>query len=402
MPVDPGNDPRRPWRSRRRSRTRPKRSSRPGRSPILKCSTRPSDATPPRSPAVARWRQAHSPRAPRRVAERTVEVSPRRLGCAARRYPRRARTRGRLSGGRAGGADTHPVARCSRDGRGGAFCRRSRCLRRHGDASRRGPRAAPFRKASPSPSARTRPSTARSVPRRYIARARRCSPRPHERTPRDARSSPSSSPTWSASRSRAESLDPEDVRRSSGRTTSGCARARALRRHGGEVHRRRGHGPLRRPDRARGRPRARRARRARHPRLGRPGGRARGPHRRHHRRGARLARRAARRRGRAWPRGDVVNTAARLQAAAPANGILVDETTYRATERAIPFAEAGRSRRRARASRSSLWLALEASARFGVDVTSDGETPLVGRDRELDLLRRRARARRSTSASRSS
>ena len=29
--------------------------------------------------------------------------------------------------------------------------------------------------------------------------------------------------------------------------------------------------------------------------------------------------------------GDVVNTAARLQAAAPVNGILVDETTYRAT-----------------------------------------------------------------------
>ena len=31
--------------------------------------------------------------------------------------------------------------------------------------------------------------------------------------------------------------------------------------------------------------------------------------------------------------GDVVNTAARLQAAAPVNGILVDETTYRATAR---------------------------------------------------------------------
>ena len=38
--------------------------------------------------------------------------------------------------------------------------------------------------------------------------------------------------------------------------------------------------------------------------------------------------------------GDVVNTAARLQAAAPINGILVDETTYRATERAIDFEEA--------------------------------------------------------------
>src|ERR671918_2378650 len=33
--------------------------------------------------------------------------------------------------------------------------------------------------------------------------------------------------------------------------------------------------------------------------------------------------------------GDVVNTAARLQSAAPVDGILVDQTSYRATERAI-------------------------------------------------------------------
>ena len=35
--------------------------------------------------------------------------------------------------------------------------------------------------------------------------------------------------------------------------------------------------------------------------------------------------------------GDVVNTAARLQAAAPVNGILVGEQTYRATEEAIDY-----------------------------------------------------------------
>ena len=50
--------------------------------------------------------------------------------------------------------------------------------------------------------------------------------------------------------------------------------------------------------------------------------------------------------------GDVVNTAARLQAAAPRNGILVDETTIRATERAIEYEEPSRSTRRARRSRS--------------------------------------------------
>jgi class 3 adenylate cyclase len=35
--------------------------------------------------------------------------------------------------------------------------------------------------------------------------------------------------------------------------------------------------------------------------------------------------------------GDVVNTAARLQSSAPVNGILVDESTYRATRQAIGY-----------------------------------------------------------------
>ena len=38
--------------------------------------------------------------------------------------------------------------------------------------------------------------------------------------------------------------------------------------------------------------------------------------------------------------GDIVNTASRLQSAAPTNGILVDETTYRATAPAIEYREA--------------------------------------------------------------
>src|SRR5881394_2119337 len=37
--------------------------------------------------------------------------------------------------------------------------------------------------------------------------------------------------------------------------------------------------------------------------------------------------------------GDVVNTAARLQSAAPRNGALVDVTTYRATEQAIDYGD---------------------------------------------------------------
>ena len=38
--------------------------------------------------------------------------------------------------------------------------------------------------------------------------------------------------------------------------------------------------------------------------------------------------------------GDVVNTAARLQSAAPINGVLVDETTYRATRTAVDYEDA--------------------------------------------------------------
>src|SRR6476659_10295111 len=38
--------------------------------------------------------------------------------------------------------------------------------------------------------------------------------------------------------------------------------------------------------------------------------------------------------------GDVVNTADRLQSAAPVNGVIVDETTYRATRTAIDFTDA--------------------------------------------------------------
>jgi len=49
--------------------------------------------------------------------------------------------------------------------------------------------------------------------------------------------------------------------------------------------------------------------------------------------------------------GDVVNTASRLQSAAPTNSVLVDETTYRATEQAIDYRGPSRSKRRGRPSR---------------------------------------------------
>ena len=84
--------------------------------------------------------------------------------------------------------------------------------------------------------------------------------------------------------------------------------------------------------------------------------------------------------------GDVVNTAARLQAAAPANCIVVDETTFRATERAIAYGDRREIEAKGKAAPVSLWQALEAKARFGVDVRQIGRTPLVGRGQELEAL----------------
>ena len=84
--------------------------------------------------------------------------------------------------------------------------------------------------------------------------------------------------------------------------------------------------------------------------------------------------------------GDVVNTGARLQTAAPTNGVLVDETTYRATERAIEYEEATPVEAKGKSRPVEVWEAVAPRWRFGVDVEQGGPTELVGRSEELDLL----------------
>ena len=83
--------------------------------------------------------------------------------------------------------------------------------------------------------------------------------------------------------------------------------------------------------------------------------------------------------------GDVVNTAARLQTAAPVNGILVDESTQRATRKAIDYREVEAVAAKGKTEAVRVWEAREARSRFGVDVTQEG-APLVGRQREVDFL----------------
>ncbi|HXV03460.1 MAG TPA: AAA family ATPase [Gaiellaceae bacterium] len=84
--------------------------------------------------------------------------------------------------------------------------------------------------------------------------------------------------------------------------------------------------------------------------------------------------------------GDVVNTASRLQTAAPVNGILVGETTYNATSRAIEYRDAPPVDAKGKAEPVPVWEVVQARSRYGADVTHKPGTPLVGRERELGLL----------------
>jgi len=84
--------------------------------------------------------------------------------------------------------------------------------------------------------------------------------------------------------------------------------------------------------------------------------------------------------------GDVVNTAARLQAAAPVNGVLVGGRTFRATRAAIEYRQAGPVAAKGKREPVPAWEAVGARARLGVDVPLEARTALVGRERELNVL----------------
>jgi class 3 adenylate cyclase/tetratricopeptide (TPR) repeat protein len=97
--------------------------------------------------------------------------------------------------------------------------------------------------------------------------------------------------------------------------------------------------------------------------------------------------------------GDVVNTTARLQTAAPINSILVGESTYRATAHVITYREAEPVTAKGKAEPVRAWEALEARSRFGIDLASTGRVALVGRSHELQVLKDAlARVRRERSA----
>jgi class 3 adenylate cyclase/tetratricopeptide (TPR) repeat protein len=80
-----------------------------------------------------------------------------------------------------------------------------------------------------------------------------------------------------------------------------------------------------------------------------------------------VLRTASPREGEAMAHGDVVNTAARLQAQAPVDGILVDERTYRATRFMIDFRAAEPIRARGKTEPVPVWEVVAPRARLGID-----------------------------------
>ena len=82
--------------------------------------------------------------------------------------------------------------------------------------------------------------------------------------------------------------------------------------------------------------------------------------------------------------GDVVNTASRLQQAAPVNGIIVGEETYASTRDAIQYEPMPPVEARGKAAVVPAWIASAALIPAGERTVS--RAPLVGRGRELGVL----------------
>ena len=66
--------------------------------------------------------------------------------------------------------------------------------------------------------------------------------------------------------------------------------------------------------------------------------------------------------------GDVVNTAARIQSAAPVDGVAVGEQTYRATSRVFEYEPLEPVSVKGKAEPLAIWQAMAARARFGTDI----------------------------------
>jgi class 3 adenylate cyclase/tetratricopeptide (TPR) repeat protein len=84
--------------------------------------------------------------------------------------------------------------------------------------------------------------------------------------------------------------------------------------------------------------------------------------------------------------GDVVNTAARLQTAAPIDGVVVGEVTYRVTHHLIDYEQLRPVEAKGKVAPIACWQALRARASVGESRRRQDAAPLVGRRHELQTL----------------
>ena len=84
--------------------------------------------------------------------------------------------------------------------------------------------------------------------------------------------------------------------------------------------------------------------------------------------------------------GDVVNTAARLESAAPVDGVLVDERTFRATDRVMRYESAEPVAAKGKTDLVSVWRAVEPRS-IVPEQARDAGLAVVGREVETGVLR---------------
>jgi class 3 adenylate cyclase/tetratricopeptide (TPR) repeat protein len=86
--------------------------------------------------------------------------------------------------------------------------------------------------------------------------------------------------------------------------------------------------------------------------------------------------------------GDLVNTASRIQAAAPPGEVYVGDATRRATEAAVSYEDAGLHELKGKAEPMTLWRAVRVVGLLGGSVRqTELEPPFVGREREFRLIK---------------
>ncbi len=85
--------------------------------------------------------------------------------------------------------------------------------------------------------------------------------------------------------------------------------------------------------------------------------------------------------------GDAINTASRIQSVAPEMGVAVGLGTYEATEQVFDYAELDPATLKGKALPVRVFWAKSPLARFGTDITRVHDTPFVGREIDLALLK---------------